>query len=74
VFEKAYLFFPLLAGFLYALSTLGLNAAGRLGLNRIRTTIACKDSSQEFFALGRVGLFTHKPPFALRFPPVTFMF
>lgn len=39
--EKAYLLFPLLAGFLYAAGTLGLNSATRLGVDSIRATVAC---------------------------------
>jgi len=41
MFEKAYLLFPLLAGFLYALGALGLNSASRLGVDSLRAVVAC---------------------------------
>jgi drug/metabolite transporter (DMT)-like permease len=41
MFDKAYLLFPLLAGFVYAAGTLGLNSASRLGVDSMRATVAC---------------------------------
>ena len=39
--HKAYLFFPLLAGMLYAGGTISLKAASGLGVDRNRTTVIC---------------------------------